>query len=157
MVVSRATSSAVQFRPRRIRVVATAVAVVLVVFFTALSFGLKGATGSGYGQFRSGDQIAMIGLGVIAALGALVFARPRVIADDAGVHIRNVFGGYHLPWSVVRAVRFDRHSPWAMLELHDDETIPVHALQAVDKDYAVDGVRALRKLHAAAVGGSSAS
>jgi hypothetical protein len=51
---------------------------------------------------------------------------------------------------VVRAVRFDRNSAWAMLELHDDETVAVHALQAVDKEYAVDGVRALRALHTAA-------
>jgi hypothetical protein len=145
-------SGSVQFRPRRIRVVAAVVAAVLVVMFTALSFGLKGSTGDGYGQFRPGDQGAMIGLGVLAALGVLAFTRPRVVADAAGVRVRNVIGGYELPWSVVRAIRFDRHSPWAMLELHDDETVPVHALQATDKEYAVDGIRALRALHAAAVG-----
>ena len=156
MAVSGAESGAVQFRPRRVRVVAGVVAVALVVLFTALSFGLKGSTGAGYGQFRSGDQFAMIGLGVLAALGALMFTRPRVVADAAGVRVRNVLGGYDLPWSVVRAIRFDRHSPWAMLELHDDETISVHALQAADKDYAVNGVRALRALHAAAVGSPTA-
>jgi hypothetical protein len=46
-------------------------------------------------------------------------------------------------------VRFDRHSPWATLELYNDETISVHALQAADKEYAVDGVRTLRALHQA--------
>jgi hypothetical protein len=94
----------------------------------------------------------MIGLGVLAALGTLVFTRPRVVADASHIRVRNVLGGYDLPWSVVRAIRFDRHSPWAMLELHDDDTVPLHALQATDKQYAVDGVRALRALHAAAVG-----
>jgi len=48
-------------------------------------------------------------------------------------------------------VRFDRNSPWAQLELHDDEQVSIHALQAVDKDYAVEGVRKLRALHSAAV------
>jgi len=67
------------------------------------------------------------------------------------IKIRNVVGGYDLPWSVVRAVRFDRNSPWATLELTNDEQVSVHALQAADKDYAVDGVRALRALHSAAV------
>jgi hypothetical protein len=143
---------AVQFRPRRIRVVAGAAAGAIVVLFTVLSFGLKGSTGAGYGQFRAGDQLAMIGLGVLGALGALLFTRPRVRADADGIRIRNVVGGYELPWSVVRAVRFDRNSAWASLDLHDDETVPVHALQAADKDYAVGGVRALRALHAAAVG-----
>lgn len=140
----------VEFRPKRVRVVAGLAAGVILVLFTALSFGLKGSTGDGYGQFQAGDQLAMIGLGVLAALGALVFTRPRVRADATGVRIRNVVGGYDLPWAVVRAVRFDRNSAWAVLELHDDETVPVHALQAADKDYAVTGVRVLRALHAAA-------
>jgi hypothetical protein len=66
------------------------------------------------------------------------------------IQVRNVIGTFDLPWAVVRAVRFDRNSPWAVLELHDDETVSVHALQAADKNYAVEGVRALRALHAAA-------
>ncbi|WP_189081732.1 PH domain-containing protein [Mangrovihabitans endophyticus] len=143
----------VVFRPRRIRWVAGIAAVAVVVLFTVLSFGLHGGTGDGIGQFRRGDQAAMIGLGVLIALGVLAFLRPRVSADADRVRVRNVVGGYDLPWDVVRAVRFDRSSPWATLELADDETVSVHALQAADKGYAVDGVRALRALHAAAARG----
>jgi Bacterial PH domain len=142
--------NSVGYRPRRIRWVAGPAAVAVVVLFTVLSFGLTGATGNGMGQFARGDQTAMIGLGVLIGLGILAFTRPRVRADAAGVRIRNVVGSYELPWAVVRAVRFDRNSPWATLELHDDETVPIHALQAVDKEYAVGGVRALRALHAGA-------
>jgi hypothetical protein len=142
---------AVDLRPRKTRYVAWLAAVGIVVLFTVVSFGLSGPTGGGYGQFRPGDQGAMVGLGVLGGLGVLLFARPRVWADAEGIRVRNVVGGYRLPWSVVRAVRFDRHSPWAMLELQDDESVPVHALQATDKAYAVDGVRALRQLHQAAI------
>lgn len=143
------------FRPQKIRWVAGSLAAVVVVFFTVLSFGLHGQAGFenagqvGSGSFQRGDQAAMIGLGVLLGLGILTFCRPRVVADDAGVHVRNVIGGYDLPWNVVRAVRFDRNSPWAQLELLDDEQVSIHALQAVDKDYAVDGVRKLRSLHSA--------
>ena len=63
----------------------------------------------------------MIGLGLLIGLGILAFTRPRVRADADGIKIRNVVGSYDLPWSVVRAVRFDRNSPWATLELYDDE------------------------------------
>jgi hypothetical protein len=143
---------AIEFRPQRVRVVAAVAAVAILVVFTALSFGLKGSTGDGYGQFQAGDQAAMIGLGVLAALGALVFTRPRVSADADGIKIRNVIGGYDLPWAVVKAVRFDRNAAWASLDLQDDETVPVHALQAADREYAVAGVRALRALHAASIG-----
>ena len=140
----------VEFRPKRIRWVAGISAAVVVVAFTVLSFGLHGATGDGPGQYARGDQAAMIGLGVLIGAGILAFTRPRVRADAEHITIRNVVGGYDLPWSVVRAVRFDRNSPWATLELLNDESVSVHALQAADKDYAVDGVRALRALHAAA-------
>ena len=142
----------VEYRPKRIRWVAGVAASAVVVLFTVLSFGLHGSTGDGMGRFARGDQTAMIGLGVLIGLGILALARPRVRADAAGIKIRNVVGGYDLPWSVVRAVRFDRNSSWATLELLDDETVPVHALQAADKQYAVDGVRALRALHTAAAG-----
>ena len=151
MVTVTSTSTPVVFRPRRIRWVAGFSAAAVVILFTVLSFGLHGSTGfDNSGSFERGDQSAMIGLGVLIGLGILAFTRPRVRADAAGIKIRNVVGGYELPWSVVRAVRFDRNSPWATLDLHDDEQVSVHALQAADKEYAVEGVRALRALHAAA-------
>jgi hypothetical protein len=143
------------FRPKRIRWVAGPIAVGVALLFTLLSFGLHGQAGFenagqvGSGSFQRGDQAAMIGLGLLIGLGILAFCRPRVSADEQGVHVRNVVGGYDLPWNVVRAVRFDRNSAWAHLELLDDEQVSIHALQAVDKDYAVDGVRTLRALHSA--------
>ncbi|MBU2666769.1 PH domain-containing protein [Actinoplanes bogorensis] len=142
----------VTYRPKKIRLVAIPIAVAVAGLFTVLSFGLKGSTGfDNSGSFQRGDQAAMIGLGILIGLGVLTFLRPRVIADEEKITIRNVIGGYELPWSVVRAVRFDRNSPWAQLELHDEEQVSIHALQAADKDYAVEGVRTLRKLHSAAV------
>jgi len=151
MISRVVVQEAVVYRPRRIRWVAGIAAAGVVILFTAISFGLKGSAGfDNSGTFERGDQTAMIGLGVLIGLGIMAFGRPRVRADESGIRIRNVIGGYDLPWSVVRAVRFDRNSPWATLELHDDETVSVHALQATDKEYAVQGVRALRALHSAA-------
>jgi len=47
------------------------------------------------------------------------------------------------------AVRFDRGSPWVALDLYDDDVISVMAVQAADKEYALDTVRTLRRLLAA--------
>ena len=142
----------VTYRPHKIRWVAGVCAAGVVVLFTAISFGLHGSAGfDNSGKFQRGDQTAMIILGVLIGLGILAFCRPKVTADAEGIQIRNVVGGYELPWSVVRAVRFDRNSPWAQLDLYDDEQVSIHALQAADKDYAVEGVRTLRTLHQAAV------
>ncbi|GLY07528.1 MULTISPECIES: PH domain-containing protein [Actinoplanes] len=142
--------TSVIYRPKKIRWVAGPMAAAVVILFTVLSFGLTGNAGFENSQatFQRGDQLAMIGVGILIGLGVLAFCRPRVAADAEGVHVRNVIGGYDLPWNVVAAVRFDRNSAWAHLELLNDDQVPVHALQAVDKDYAVDGVRALRALHA---------
>jgi len=141
----------VVYRPKRIRFVAGTAAAAVVVLFTAVSFGLRGSAGfENSGRFERGDQAAMIGLGVLIALGILALTRPRVSADADGIKIRNIVGTYELPWSVVRAVRFDRKSPWAMLDLYDDDQVALHALQAADKEYAVEGVRTLRALREAA-------
>ncbi|MEU1840726.1 PH domain-containing protein [Micromonospora chersina] len=143
------SDSVVTVRPRRVRVVCWASAVTLLVVFSLVATSLTGATGDGYGSFQRGDQLAMVGLGVFGALGFLLFTRPRVVADVRGVRVRNVIGSYELPWEVIRGVRFDRGAPWASLELHDDDLLPMVALQAADKERAVEAVRALRRLHRA--------
>jgi hypothetical protein len=140
----------VTLRPQKARLVCALAAAAIVIVFTAVALGLSGSTGEGKGVFRAGDQAAMIVLGVLAALGVLALTRPRVRADAEGIHVRNLVGGYDLPWSVVRAVRFPHGSSWASLELEDDDLVAVMAVQAVDKEYAVAGVRALRALHARA-------
>ncbi|WP_091087492.1 PH domain-containing protein [Micromonospora nigra] len=139
----------VRVKPRRVRLVCWVSAAALLVLFGAMAVSLSGSTGNGYGTFQRGDGVALAGLGVLFSLGVLAFTRPRVEADGRGVRVRNLIGWSEVPWEVVRGVRFDRGAPWASLELHDDELLPVLALQAVDKDHAVDGVRALRRLHRA--------
>jgi hypothetical protein len=136
----------VVFKPRRLRVVCVICAVAVVIVCTAVSFGLHGPTGDGPGVFQRGDQVAMIGLGVLFGAGIMMFARPRITADDAGVKIRNVVGGYELPWEVIRTVRFERGASWAALDLADDDVVSVMAIQASDKEYAVEAVRTLRAL-----------
>ncbi|MFC7479190.1 PH domain-containing protein [Luedemannella flava] len=136
----------VTFRPRRVRTVCYILAVVVVVFFAIIGMLLKGPTDSGRGVFTTADQVAMIALGVLGALAVLAFARPRVTADAERVRIRNIVGGYDLPWSVVRGVRFTTGNPWVTLELADDEVVAIMAIQAVDKEYAVHAARTLRGL-----------
>jgi PH (Pleckstrin Homology) domain-containing protein len=140
----------VTFRPRRARKVAVAAAVAVVVVFTVVSFGLTGQTGTGPAVFQRGDQAAMIGLGLCFAAALLMFLRPRVEADARSVRVRNVIGSYDLPWQVVSAVRFERGQSFATLELLDDDVVTIVALQIVDKEHALAGVRALRALHAEA-------
>ena len=144
------TPSSVVARPQRARIICWIAAVAIVVVFTLIASGLHGSTGDGPGYFQRGDQAAMIGLGVFAALGVLLFTRPRVEADATGIRVRNVIGSYDLEWKDVRAVTFGRGAPWLALDLHDDEKIAVMAVQLTDKQYAVQAARNIRALHQAA-------
>jgi len=137
-------------RPVKATKVAWILAVLVVVVFSAVATTLRGPTDSGKSVFQAGDQVAMIGLGILGALGILLFTRPRVSADADRIRIRNVIGSYELPWDVVRSVEFRRGSPWASLELENDDVVAVMAVQAADKEYAVAAVRGLRALLATA-------
>jgi hypothetical protein len=141
--------ASVTVRPRRIRRVCWVLAPVVVLFFAVLAWALGGSPadiGEGSGTFSLTDQIAMAGLGLLGAGGILLLARPRVTADERTITIQNIIGGYRLPWEVVREVRFERGSPWATLELEDDDVVAVMAVQAADKEHAVAAVTALRDL-----------
>jgi Bacterial PH domain len=131
-------------RPHKARVIAAIVAVVLLSAFTVAGLlMLRTHTGA---YFRLSDQIAMIGIGLFLAAGALWFARPRVRADVDGVEVRNMLGAKRYPWSEIENVSFPDGSPWARLELPNDEYVPVVAIQAIDGEHAVTAMRELRKL-----------
>ena len=136
------------FRPKKIRRVAWACAVGLVAVFTVVGL-LLGNTPTGV-IFRTSDQVAMILLGFLLAGGVLLLTRPKVTADASGVDVRNVVTSHHFEWKDVLSVSFPDGAAWARLELPEDEYISVMAVQAVDREYAVSSVRALRELHKAA-------
>jgi hypothetical protein len=131
---------------QKARKIAYGAAALVVVLFTAISFSLHGKTDSGKSVFHTEDQVAMIILGVLAAGGILLFARPRVIADSSGLRIRNLLGWIDVPWDLVAAIRYDRGTPWAQVELTNDDMIAIMAVQATDKEYAVHAVRTLRRM-----------
>jgi Bacterial PH domain len=96
--------------------------------------------------FQTSDQVAMAVLGLIIAGGVLLFARPRLRVGPQGISVRNLLGDRLVPWSEVVGVSFPAGHRWARVDLPDDEYIPVMAIQAVDKDRAVDAMDTVRSL-----------
>ncbi|HEX6359089.1 PH domain-containing protein [Actinophytocola sp.] len=131
-------------RPHKARVIAVAVAVFFLAVFVVVAVLLRNDT-TGV-NFYVSDQVAMAGIGLVLACGALWFARPRVRADRDGVEVRNMLGTRRYAWSDVEAVSFPDGSPWARLELPDDEYVPIVAVQAIDGEHAVTAMRELRRL-----------
>lgn len=135
----------VVLRPRRLLIVCRSASALLIVVFALLAYLLPRGEAGGQ-RFGPVDQIAFFGIGVLLSAVVLRFARVRVIADESGLLVRNYMGDTYIPWQVVAAVRLDDASPWASLDLHDDDTIALLAVQANDGSRAVDGVVALRGL-----------
>jgi Bacterial PH domain len=96
--------------------------------------------------FQTSDQVAIAVLGLIIAGGVLLFARPRLRVGPPGISVRNLLAYRLIPWSEVVGVSFPAGHRWARIDLPDDEYIPVMAIQAVDKDRAVDAMDAVRSL-----------
>jgi hypothetical protein len=96
--------------------------------------------------FHTSDQVAIAVLGLVIAGGVLLFARPRLRAGPAGLSVRNLFGYRLIPWADVVGVSFPAGRRWARIDLPDDEYIPVMAIQAVDKDRAVEAMDTVRSL-----------
>ncbi|MCZ2807440.1 PH domain-containing protein [Modestobacter sp. VKM Ac-2983] len=131
--------------PRRLRVITAIMAAGLVIVMSVVALLLKEST-TGVVSFRTSDQVAMVGLGLAMGAGVLLLGRSRVDADASGVRIRNVVINHEVPWSAVRAVRFDQHSPWASLLLSNDDEVAMGAIQAADGQRALVAVRGLRAL-----------
>jgi cytochrome c biogenesis protein CcdA len=131
------------------RLLCAALGVVVVAVMVFVAAGLKETTNTVV-TYRTSDQLAMLGLGLVLAAGIVFLGRSRVDADAGGVRVRNIVIHHELPWQAVRAVRFDRKSAWASLLLENGDEISLLAVQAVDKERAVRAVEGLRALHAEA-------
>lgn len=138
------TMPSVSAVPRLTRLVCVVMAVLLVGVFTAIGAFLKQSEAGT--TFHTSDQVAMAGMGVLLAAGCLLFTRPRVDADSDRIVVRNIAQTHTLRWAVVEGITFADGAPWPTLRLHDDETLPVLAIQSVDKQRAVEAVEGLRAL-----------
>ena len=134
----------VELRPRLTPLFAYAAAFLIATSLIVVGLLLK-MKSSGV-IFQTSDQVAMAVLGLIIAGGVLLFARPRLRVGPQGISVRNLLGDRLVPWSEVVGVSFPAGHRWARVDLPDDEYIPVMAIQAVDKDRAVDAMDTVRSL-----------
>ena len=133
-----------QVRPRRITIYASIAA--LLVVGAMVVIGLLLLNSDEGVAFRTADQIGLIGIGLI--LGGLIMtaARPRLRADRNGLWVRNILGEEFTPWPLVVRIAYPQGAPWAQLNMPEDETKPVMAIQAMDRGRAVQALEAVREL-----------
>ncbi|RBY82842.1 PH domain-containing protein [Geodermatophilus sp. TF02-6] len=139
---------AVSAVPRRWRSLCAVLAVVVAAVLTYVGVSLPDNV-TGVARYTVADQVAVVGLGLVLGGGLLALGRPRVDADATGIRVRNLLGQRELPWTAVRAVRFDKRFRWATVLTTDDDEFALLAVQGADGDRAVDAVEGLRALLAA--------
>ena len=133
-----------QVRPHLTPYFAGTAAVIVAAGLIVVGFLLKMRSTGVY--FQTADQLAMGGLGIVLAGVLLLFARPRLRAGKPGLLVRNVLGEKLVEWADVVDVTFPVGARWARVDLPDDEYIPLMAIQAVDKERAVEAMDAVREL-----------
>lgn len=131
-------------RPRRMRVVAIVLAVVILLLHLAWAYTLTdGDTGVTIGV---ADQLSFVVIGVVFAAAVLSLLRIRVRAGAAGVEVRGPLRERLWPWEQVVGFTFPRGGQFPHLELPGYEYVSIWAVQAIDGEDAVEAMDRLREV-----------
>jgi hypothetical protein len=127
------------FRPGGTRVVAYAVAVIMLVLTVVIGVALPEEI-----YFTPAEDITL--WIIIAAVLALLhgIGRSFVRADDDGVEVLNGYRRHRVPWADVKGFALNSGAPWPTLVTQDDERVILFGIQASDGAYAREAVDYLR-------------
>jgi hypothetical protein len=118
------------FRPRRGRAVSLGCAVATLALFGVIAALLPGPSEAG--NWRLGDRLGFVGLGVAIAVVLWRYASIRATPTEEDLTVRNLFTTRTVPWTAVVDLRFGGGDPWVTIELDDTDTLAVMAIQKAD-------------------------
>jgi hypothetical protein len=105
--------------------------------------------------YKGGDQLGVALCGVPVAAVLWLLARPSVTASDDGLLVRNLVGSRRLTWAEVVSIRLGPDDSWASIDVSDGTSLPVMALQTVDRAHTAEALAELRRrLHDAETAGA---
>ena len=117
------------WRPHRTRAIIYAVAAVLAGSMTAIAATLPSDGGE---PWPLPDRIAFAGIGFAGAFVLMVLARPKAVADAAGLKVVNMLRTHRLEWAQIVTVNLRSGDPWVLLDLDDGTTLSVMGIQPAD-------------------------
>jgi hypothetical protein len=127
------------FRPRGARVVAYAVAVIMLAMTGVIAFALPDEI-----YFTTAETITLW-IMIIALLALLHgVGRSFVKATDEGVEVLNGYRRHQVPWADVEGVAMNSGAPWPTLVTKGDERVMLFGIQGTDGRYAREAVGYLR-------------
>ncbi|MCW2789774.1 MAG: hypothetical protein JWQ91_2272 [Aeromicrobium sp.] len=127
------------FRPGSTRIVAYAVAVIMLVLTVVIALALPDDI-----YFTTAETITLwliIGAVLVLLHGV---GRSYVKATDEGVEVLNGYRRHMVPWSDIKGFAMNTGAPWPTLVTLDDERVNLFAIQGSDGSYAREAVTYLR-------------
>ena len=128
------------FRPGGARIVAYAVAVIMLVLTAVIAFALPDEI-----YFTTAETVTLwiIIVAVLALLHGI--GRSVVVAGEEGVAVVNGYRRHDISWHEIEGFAMNEGAPWPTLVTHDDERVMLFAIQGSDGGrYARDAVAYLR-------------
>lgn len=127
------------FRPGGSRIVAYAVALIMIVLTVIIGVALPS-----YVEFTPFElaTLAAILLSVLAGLHAV--GRSVVRVDDEGVEVVNGYRRRRVPWTEIKGFAMNAGAPWPTMVYGDDERVILFAIQRSDGTYANEAMAYLR-------------
>ncbi|GLW97279.1 membrane protein [Microtetraspora sp. NBRC 16547] len=127
------------WRPRQARVIAYAMAAVMVVGSVILAVILPE-------QFHLPDRIGMVLFGCAVAAVLHLLGRLRVEADERGIKVVNALRTHRFEWAQVLDVNLVEGDPWPKLDLADGHSVGAMGIQGAEKARSRKAVSELRAL-----------
>ncbi|WP_103543714.1 PH domain-containing protein [Streptomyces sp. SM1] len=129
----------VTFRPARTRAVLLTAGTALFAIITLIALLLE--------QLGPGERISFVFTAALLAGVLFLLARPKVVADEAGVTVVNIMSRRRLEWAQILRVNLRAGDPWVFLDLSDGTSMPALGIQpGIARARAVADARALRAL-----------
>ncbi|MFD3627381.1 PH domain-containing protein [Streptomyces sp. NPDC058698] len=129
----------VTFRPARTRAVLLTAGTVLFAVITLIALLLE--------QLGPGERVSFVFTAALLAGVLFLLARPKVVADEAGVTVVNIMSRRRLEWAQILRVNLRAGDPWVFLDLSDGTSMPALGIQpGIARARAVADARALRAL-----------
>jgi hypothetical protein len=145
--VSTVTDDLVTARPQLMSRIGYVSAAVVLAVFVITALVMKHASAGA--SFTDKDQLGTLVVGIILAGLFLMLTRPRLSADAESVRMRSFLGGWRVvPWELILRVEFPNNVRFARLVLPGEETLAIYAVQRLDREYAIEAMRGLRRLYA---------
>jgi hypothetical protein len=127
MSETKAPPLPVTWRPRRARIIAYGLAVVMVAGSVLLAVIMPE-------QFKLPDRLALVVFGVLVAAVLHLLGRLRVDADERGLTIVNALRVHRYEWAEVLDVTMLEGDPWPKLDLANGLTLGVMGIQSTERE-----------------------